>query len=217
MRIETFQGRADDAGARAESNRRVSLQLLLRQPTDKQRRPCPGCDLTCACSQRSTTCCCGCSASCPNAAAMLSSEPQRYPIEPRVLPLVYALTTLRVVETCWSCEGHAGDAGRVAKTPQVWFYAESTSYPELIAQHAQDLLTKRELSRPWCVTVSPFAACDVTTFNLRPVGVRDARLGDLQADLARLAADLVPSVRDLAQQSLRTLGTRRAPNRREHR
>ena len=41
---------------------------------------------------------------------MLSSDPERYPIEPGIVPLVFALRGLRVFEPCWSCEGHDATA-----------------------------------------------------------------------------------------------------------
>lgn len=200
MRINSYQGRASRNGAQsAAANRVVHLKVLLSQPTDREARPCPGCEDVCACSKRSPDCCCGCSANCPNVPAMLTSDPERFRLEPRVTPLVYALTALRVVETCWSCEGHLDDHGDIDKTPQVWFYAEDPVYPMLIAQHAHDLLVGRKLSRAWCVNVMPFSACDVTTFCLRPVTIRGASLTDLQGDMDHLAQNLCESVRQLAQ------------------
>ena len=200
MRISAYEGRAKGDGAEsAAANRVVHLRLLLRQPSDREVRPCPGCAVACACARRSTTCCCGCAPDCPNVPAMLTSDPERYRLEPRVTPLVYALTCLRVVETCWSCEGHADEAGKVIKSPQVWFYAEDPVYPMLIAQHAQDLHVRKRLRRPWRVDVLPYSACDCTTFALRPVSIHGAGLRELQDDLDRLAENLVDSVRRLAR------------------
>jgi len=80
------------------------LQLLISQPTALEDPPCPGCrihDLQI------------CSSKCPEAPRALSIDPGRYPIEPKVTPLVFELRTTRVMQTCWSCEGHMDPEGRL--------------------------------------------------------------------------------------------------------
>ncbi len=195
MKITEFQARAE--GNRLEE-RTIRLRLLADQPSDRERRPCPACELSCDCPDRSPTCCCACSPSCVNAPAMLSSDPKQFPIEANILPLVYALSTLRVIETCWSCEGHEDAHAKVIKVPQVWFYSPCAVYPELIAQHANDLHVKKKLHARWQVVVSPFSACDATTFSLRPELEQGTTLSELRRDIPVLAKRMHKSIRALA-------------------
>lgn len=195
MRINEFQARAE--GNRLEE-RTIRLKLLAEQTSDREHRPCPACELPRDCPDHSPTCCCGCSPSCANAPAMLSSDPKQFPIEANILPLVYALLTLRVIETCWSCEGHEDAHAKVIKVPQVWFYSPCAVYPELIAQHANDLHVKKNLHARWQVVVSPFSACDATTFALKPELEQGTTLRELHRDIPILAKRMHESIRALA-------------------
>lgn len=184
----------------------VHLQLLLAQPTDKQLRPCPGCDIKCSCIRHSSTCCCSCSPACPHAPKRLSSEPAVHPIEPKVLPLVYGLSELRLVQPCWSCEGHTRNNKQIHKLPQVWFYSHNVVYPQLIAEHLHNLRVKHELNEPWHVTVSPFSADNlVGTFLIKPEldkGVSNISLEKLQWDLRLISDNFAIHVRKFAHEML---------------
>jgi len=198
MKLAPFPEQAQDGRTRADD-----LTCLLRQPTDRERRPCPNCDKVCGCAARSTHCCCGCSARCPDAPRFLSSEPAQHPIEPHMVPLVYALAGLRVVPPCWSCEGHLKPIGGLVRAPQVWFYSAATVYPELIASYLSDLQFNRKLRHQWMVSVCPHAAGGATLFqiqpeHIQPSEVQTADLRSLHQDLLAIADSLVVSVRRLA-------------------
>ena len=195
--------------AKGSSQREADLRLLLAQPTDKQQRPCPGCDMACSCAKHSPACCCNCSSGCPQAPRMLSSEPDEHPIEPHVLPLVYSLTVARVIQTCWSCQGHVHPNGQIHKLPEVWFYSPSVTYPALLAQHLTKLHTVDELSAPWQVSVAPYSADGTTAmFLIKPEllpEVSEELLNGLQRDLHRIATSLPNHLRRLAQEMLEQL------------
>lgn len=179
------------------------LTCLLQQPTDRERRPCPNCNKACGCPSRSTHCCCGCSARCPDAPRFLSSEPAQHPIEPHMVPLVYALASLRLVPPCWSCEGHLRPSGGLVRLPQVWFYSASTVYPELIATHLADLKFRDKLRHQWMVSLCPHTAGGATIFQIQPESltpseVQEAQLQALQGDLQTIAESLDISIRQLA-------------------
>lgn len=198
MKLTPFPYQEQTARMRADD-----LARLLEQPTDRERRPCPSCDKVCGCPVRSTQCCCGCSARCPDAARFLSSEPTQYPIEPHAVSLVYALAGLRLVSPCWSCEGHVRPAGGLVRIPQVWFYSSSTVYPELIALHLKDLEFHRKLLHAWMVSVCPHTAGGTTIFQIQPEHVTpaDARadaLPSLHQDLHTIGDSLDGSIRQLA-------------------
>ncbi len=140
---------------------------------------------------------------------MLSSEPDEHPIEPQVLPLVYNLTTLRVMPTCWSCEGHEHSNGRIHKLPEVWFYAPSVVYPELLAQHLTRLHARDTLSAPWQVSVAPYSADESTAmFIVKPELLPESSstvLDRLQRDLHKIANALPNQLGRLAHEMLHQL------------
>ena len=113
------------------------LETLVETPSAREVRPCEGCTTPCPCPRRSPTCGCACDAACPEAPRALSTEPDRYPIEPKVVPLVFALAELRETQPSWSCEGHVRADGEWIRPPQVWFYAELSVYADLIARHGR--------------------------------------------------------------------------------
>lgn len=184
------------------SDRQRDLHELLRQPFDNELRPCKGCEEVCACAKRSRSCCCQCSAHCPSAGRILSNDGERYPIEPDVLPLVYALSALRIVEPCWSCEGHESSGSGVRK-PQVWFYARSAAYPELLQRHVSHLANAGKLAARWEIVVSEYQpeAC-ITLFVIRPEGSSDIDLAPLRKDLRTIGRELQAAMRNQAQKML---------------
>lgn len=157
-----------------------------------------------------------CGASCPNGTARrchrncpdipwaLSNSPRDYPLEPAVAPLVYELHRFGGIQTCWSCQGHAG-AGGVWKLPQVWFYAVSQMHLRILADAVAALSLSKRLHVDWEVAVTHSDPNNPdTTYALRPKHVPDRMTLDaLQADVATLADCLVPQSRKQAR-TLRT-------------
>lgn len=188
---------------RMRRTRADDLIRLLQQPSDRERRPCQSCDTPCKCHARSTSCCCGCSSRCPDAPGFLSSEPAEHPIEPHMMPLVYALTSLRLMPPCWSCEGHLRPVGGLTRLPQIWFYSASTIYPELLASYLADLGSRGKLLYPWAVSVCPHTPGGATLFQIQPEGLQpfelqEEALHSLHHDLQTIGDSLVVSVRQLA-------------------
>lgn len=123
----------------------------------------------------------------------MSSDPERYPIEPKIVPLVYAMHASRVCPPCWSCEGHwAEDRETVIKLPRVWFYAHSAMYPRLIAEYLDDLTFQKKLVNPWTVRVLSWSSGLSTRFSIEPgmlpgIGVN---LTQLQHEAKTIAENL---------------------------
>lgn len=125
-----------------------------------------------------------CSSPCAQAAQALSSEPDRYPIEPIVLPFVFALARLNFIKPCWSCEGHNDPQGKLWKSPQVWFYTCSPSYAHLVGKFLWEMKTSKLLSYEWRVSLSAFGDLGCATYIIEPVRESDdAELHKLQLDL----------------------------------
>ena len=200
MHIRPFQNRS--GGDDTLRRRREDLAHLLEQPTDSEVRPCPGCRIPCACVQQSPTCCCGCSPNCPNASEELSTDPVKYPVEAPIVPLVYGLTSLRVVETCWSCGGHRTTSDSALKLPQVWINPPAGVYSELIAQHLANLRRGKKLNHQWEVAVNPFQLEGAaTTYVIKPNLTGDSGKPDmtmLQRDLIVIAEALQLKIKKLA-------------------
>jgi hypothetical protein len=129
----------------------------------------------------STACQCACSPHCPQAPQALSSDPEKHPVEPAIMPLVYEMVRLGTFRPCWSCEGHLGKDGALWKVPRVWFYCDSVALPRLLSDGLKDLRHAGSLSTSWQVVVT-FSDRDNpdTTFSLEPVDPPD-RLPSLAA------------------------------------
>ncbi len=194
----------------AEQTRKQDLLRLLQQPTDKERRPCPGCDKECGCPKHSTQCCCECSYVCPDVPNFLSSDPEQYPIEPHVVPLVYSLSSLRLVPPCWSCEGHNTYYSNPVRMPQVWFYSAHTIYAELISHYLHDLSFQKKLVHSWQVIVCPHTEGGASIFQIcpernEPKEPFESQLGELQKDLHTIGSSLAEEIRQLAQNRLNAI------------
>lgn len=175
------------------------LQELARQPDDREQRPCAVCTLPCSCSG-SPSCACDCSSACPHILSALSSEPD-YPIEPGIGELVYALTCLRLVQPCWSCEGHTGNTASFQKPPRVWFRAQSSMYPDLIATYLSECAANKSLSTPWQVCVVALGESAVPTYSIEPRFKGDPPSVDkLQQDVKIIAKNLQQRIKVLASQ-----------------
>jgi hypothetical protein len=191
----------------ADESRRRELLNVLCEPSDKEQRPCSSCNKVCACDLRSRSCPCECSMDCPDAPRFLSSDPERYPIEPKVVPLVYAMSTLRQTPPCWSCEGHLTEQGGLVRLPQVWFYSATTIYPELISDYLHKLAFRKETTYAWVVSVCPHTESNATTFTLMPnqsIGsnANEEELRQMQNDLHTISYSLRDGVIQVAKKKL---------------
>lgn len=180
-----------------EGNERIcaDLELLLSQPKAAEDPPCPNCE-----NHRPLTC----SADCPDAPRALSIEPDRYPIELKVTPLVFELRTSRVMQTCWSCEGHMDPEGNLWKVPQVSFYSASSIYPKLLLNHIIHLKMKKKLAYDWQVLLSDYGQTWGVTYTVEPkleLNVKP-RLGLLQNDLTVIADNLAENIKAEARKML---------------
>jgi hypothetical protein len=135
---------------------------------------------------------------------MLTSDAE-FPVEPSILPLVFALGQLGITEPCWSCEGHLGPDGTISRLPQVWFYSSQQMIPRLIGEFLGNLKIHSHLSAVWSI-VSTFAPADslAPAFAIRPVFAPEesASLKDLQADARLIGATLAGEVRTRASEFL---------------
>lgn len=190
------------------NRRRNDLEHLLSMPSDKEKRPCSQCDYVCNCNDNPRTCCCNCSDECPFAAKWLSSESDRYPIEQKILPLVYALTVTRVMQPCWSCEGHRNPQGVISRIPQVWFYSPSVVYADLIKSHISNLLIHKRLNYSWDVSLCEFKRDNVSSlFTIQPnlSSGQQLSLEDARRDILEIAQKFNVRLRELAHEQLNAL------------
>lgn len=149
-----------------------------------------------------------CSLSCSDAQRALSCEPERFPIEPKITPLVFEIQRLGVFYPCWSCEGHLDKQENLWRLPAVWFYCDNLTHVRLLADGVADLHTKGVLKVPWLVRLG-YTDGDVpdTAFALEPL-IEDrstVRLETLQADVAALAREMQSAMRQQAQELLWSL------------
>jgi len=179
------------------------LTIISHIVSDRDQRPCQNCHLPCACSQ-SPSCACSCSISCRHLARKLSSEPEEFPLESRIVPLVYALNSLRVVTPCWSCEGHNDSADQLIKLPSVWFNTSSQGLPRLLVEHCGQLYGDRETYYRWGIEVLGLGDVMQTTYSLRPnlSLLDDANLSHLHKDIVVLAEGLFEGVKAAARAHL---------------
>lgn len=138
-----------------------------------------------------------CHRSCVKAPVRLSSDPDAFPIEPLIAPLVFEIKRLGVFEPCWSCEGHNDNAGTLWKVPRVWFYADSVAHVRALAEAVATLSTRNRLTVPWHVVLTHSDPDNPdTSFSLEPaVDAAHAQLPALQADIERLAAGVAEEFR----------------------
>lgn len=162
MKIENFAGNED-----FHAKRRQALSDLMAFRQQREGRACPGCDLVCA-KCGSASCLCNCGPDCEQAPRMLSSEPEKFPIEEGIVPLVYALYDMEIGLPCWSCEGHKGLDGKIGKLPQVWFYVLHQAYPDLLARFLWKLKFDGHIQNQWGVTVVASGNSTDTTFSIVP-------------------------------------------------
>ena len=151
-----------------------------------------------------------CSWKCPYLPIELSSEPTRYPIEEKIIPLVFEINTLRLTTTFWSCEGHANKSGAVVKIPKVMFYAQSILLPNLISEYIQKLQFKNILTYEWLVKAQGLSPNMQAIYSLEPDDGRNfktMKLDLIQNDIARMANTMCSFIRDNAKAHLDKLAS----------
>lgn len=188
--------------------RKTDILNLLQMPSDKEVRPCLNCKDICGCELKSQFCCCMCSVDCELAPKKLSSDQENYPIEKNIFPLVYAMFASRVVQPCWSCEGHLDEKGIIGKLPQVWFYSFSVVYPDLISQVLSDTSYKSQLNYSWNVSVSPYNRDQLSTmFTISPKfdWKENADLKRLHDDIMTIESSFKYLLREAAHFQLKKL------------
>lgn len=201
MKVARFE-----AGEAVRLAQKAALEELLAFDRQGPVRPCPGCGKTCPrCG--SLACGCACGPDCPDEPRALSTDPDNFPIEAGIVPLVFALRKTALGQPCWSCEGHAGGDGGLWKRPGVWFYAAHQVAADLIAQHIWRLSFAGRLKLPWRVGLIATDNPLDTTFAIEPDCRRDAALYDLRRDVETIAATLPREARSLARQRLAALAT----------
>lgn len=170
-------------------SRQTAAELAQLKKPGRGRACGEGCQFRCG-QCGSTSCQCRCSPTCPDAPKQLSIDADRYPIEPRVLPLVFAMKRLKVFDPCWSCEGHLAADGSLWKAPMVWFYCQSTIYLRILKDGLSQLSLSGRLRSPWEVVVT-FSDPDNpdTTFSLQPANRLQGaiELQGLQSDIGEIA------------------------------
>lgn len=175
----------------------VELRNIIKQPKAAELPPCPGCSVPPI----------NCSPSCPHAAGALSSDPVRYPVEPKVVPIVFEMATLRLIQPCWSCEGHMTADGSLGKCAQVAFYSASTLYPQLIVSYLDTLEAHKKLAYQWQVVVNSFGQTLMPTYVLKPDlnFCNDLRLGVLQQDFLTIADNFSEHIKQQARNMVKML------------
>ena len=177
-----------------------ALTKLIQQPSAVQLPPCVNCQQPA--SQRTN-----CSPDCANAAEALSEDPEKFPIEEHIVPLVFELTTMRLVQTCWSCEGHASVDGKILKMPQISFYTEKPLYAQLISKYLSKLFWQKKLTYPWEITLSDYGQTLELTYTIKCdiSCVEEPRLQVMQNDLIAMSVNLSSEIKGFAQQFLTQL------------
>lgn len=198
MKLNGYQTDADH-----EETILRDLKYLLETPGYKDLRPCQGCDKPCPCSA-STSCTCDCAPDCDLAPVMMSSEADRYPIEPKIATMVFGFNTLRICPPYWSCEGHAFANGAIRRVPQVWFYSRSLIYPKLVGEYVLKLKTQEVLVNPWHIVVSHADDALETGFSIEPEvkSITDPDLESMQKDVIAISANLQTGLKSCARRYL---------------
>lgn len=169
-------------------------------------------DCTIACEAcGSTVCQCMCHSECHDAPTLLSSDPDRFPIEARIVPLVFEMKQEGTCSPCWSCEGHNRPDGSLWKIPRVWFYSPSVTHLRLIGSGIHTLFLERKTNAAWQVVITHSDPDNIdTTFSLEPALSSDTVLSlcELQADIRIIAETwsdfLKHEARKLAQTVIKT-------------
>ena len=174
----------------------ASLKALLDVPKDCKNLTCW---TACPCPEQKPAC----SMNCPGVKTALSSDPEHYPLEGKIAPLVYELSRLQVFQPCWSCEGHESSTGNLWKLPQVWFYAQAEIQVRLLSDCLRTLAGHHRIHTEWEISITRSAPDDPeTTFCLKPVPSDGQTLSELQHDITILARDIPDIIRNEARKML---------------
>lgn len=146
----------------------------------------------------------GCHRLCQKAPLFLSSEPDSYPLDILVSPLVFEIKKLGIFEPCWSCEGHNDPSGNLWKIPRIWFYANSVVHIRVLADAIMQIYTKIGLNTKWVVEITHSDNDNPdTTFSLHPkIENDDIDLKKLQADLETVHSNIAEQFRKSCDQLL---------------
>ena len=177
------------------------LEELIKQPGPQEERPCPNCQLPCE-FHFPAACAISCDANCVNVPLALSSEPDKHPIEACVVKIVFELSTLRLMQPCWSCEGHLNGQGELWNLPQVSFYSASELYPKLLAGYLNKLKGQKRLHYPWQVTLVDYGQTWANTYQMEPALNHiegDIELALMQQDLENIAQGLAEQLKQEAR------------------
>lgn len=179
----------------------ADLQAWLDQPLPHQQPVCPNCG-----EHRPMSC----SAQCADAPASLSVDPVAHPIEPNVLPIVFQLYATRLLQPCWSCEGHVREeAGKQSlwKLPQVHFYCQTPVYLQLLNRGLARLQAAESFSYQWQIVLADFTQEVHVTYTIEPklTDIEHAELSLLQADLLLLAKNFTGMLQMEAEQMIQQL------------
>lgn len=176
----------------------LDLQHFLRQPVAGEFSSCPGCQCHIPVQ---------CSADCPDAPEALSIDPVKYPIETSIVPLVYAIMSTNVFQTCWSCEGHMNDKNELWKLPNVSFYSESAIYPQLLLRHIGNLQLDKVLRYHWNIVLADYAQTCGITYSIQPnlTSEENIHLGLLQKDVKSISDNMSNKLKIIAHQFLQEL------------
>ena len=141
---------------------------------------------------------------------MMSSEPERFPIEAGIAPLVYAFHSLRLTPPCWSCEGHYNKSNELDKLPCVWFYANSMVYPDIVSELLSELSADRRLSIHWHIRMVRWGDSLDITFSIEPRinPTDDPDLDDLRKDTRVIAHSIMRKTRSKMQDRVLKLNRR---------
>lgn len=182
------------------------LEKVFSQPSIKEARPCLNCSVPCDCS-RSSTCTCKCSWDCEFISIEISSDPVRYPIEKKIIPLVYELNGLRLCPSYYSCEGHTNDAGVVVKFPMVYFYSEIILMPVLFAEYLEQLKIDKILTYDWHIVALGFSPNMIPSYSIKINQDPEInyRLDFLQNDIKKMSNGLAYNIQILANKHLKKL------------
>ncbi|MDH5178369.1 MAG: hypothetical protein OEZ39_06890 [Gammaproteobacteria bacterium] len=185
-------------------NAEQELERLLAQPSVSAARPCPGCRLPVNCGTVAANDP-PCHAGCENAPQALSSEPELHPIEKDVVAIVFELTALRLIQPCWSCEGHLDGRGELWKLPQVSFYAASPLYPKLICNYLTRLRHQKQLHYVWQVNLVDYGQTWSPAYQIEPCLnqiSKPVELTLLQEDLRSIGNNLAEQIKQEARHML---------------
>lgn len=177
----------------------IDLEVLLDQPGYSEVRPCINCISPCPCSA-SFTCTCRCGPQCPEAPVMLSSDGVKYPIEGKIVGLVFGINALKITPPFWSCEGHEFPDGSIRRIPQVWFYSRSLIYPRIFLEFLDGLYSRKRIINPWHICMA-FSQNDFDTgFSMEPNmnNIENPCLKSLQQDARNISEDLIHGIRAIA-------------------